>query len=111
MWVGDCRGGFWAQAAGIGRRRRRSVEMRCMLMLLGGGFRSASGAADKLGSDRSLVDDAPASVFVQPVLALFHGVRQIIRPVLLVETHQHQAFLSGIAEHAEVARLDFDTAL
>src|SRR5258708_37673304 len=93
--------GFCAHAPDIASRRRTSVEMRCMLMLLGGGFRSASGAADKLGSDRSLVDDAPASVFVQRVLALFHGVRQIIRPVLLLETRQHQSFLSGVAAHGE----------
>src|SRR2546426_5035833 len=46
----------------------------------GRGFCSAGGATDKLGSDRSLVDDAPASVFVQPVLALLHSIRQIIRP-------------------------------
>src|SRR6266571_1361138 len=81
-------------------------------MLLGGGFRSAGGATGTPRfSDRSLVDDAPASVLLQPVLALLHGIRQIIRPVLLVEGHQDQAVLAGIAEHAEVAHLDLDPAL
>src|SRR6266853_5633100 len=103
--------GFCAHAPDIASKRRTNVEMRCMLMLLGDGFRSAGGATDKLGSDRSLIDDAPASVFVQPVLALLHRIRQIIRPVLLVEAHQHQAVLAGIAEHAEIAHLDFDPGL
>src|SRR6266849_4192442 len=88
--------GFCAHAPDIASRRRTNVEMRCMLMLLGGGFCSASGATDKPGSDRSLVDDAPASVFLQPVLAFLHRIRQIIRPVFLVEAHQHQAVLAGI---------------
>src|SRR3989454_4856961 len=65
----------------------------------------------KPGSDRSLVDDAPASVFVQPVLALLHRIRQIIRPILLVEAHQHQSVPAGISEHAEVAHLDVDPGL
>src|SRR5207247_4533044 len=103
--------GFCAHAQGIASRSRTSVEMRCMLMVLGGGFCSASGASNKLGSDRSLVDDAPAPVFLQPVLALLHGIRQIIRPVLLVEGQQHQAVLAGIPENAEIAHLDLDPAL
>src|SRR5882762_9829279 len=103
--------GFCAHAPDIASRRRTSVEMRCIWMLLGGGFCWAGGATNRLGSDRSLVDDAPASVFVQPVLALLHGIRQIIRPVLLVEAHQHQSVLAGIAEDAEIAYRDLDPAL
>src|SRR5437899_4315636 len=74
-------------------------------------FRSVGDARNKLGSDRSLVDDAPAPAFLQPVLALLHGIRQIVRPVFLVEGHQYQAVLARIAEHAEVAQLDLDPAL
>src|SRR5437899_7296938 len=103
--------GFCAHAQGIASSRRTSVGMRCMLMLLGGGFRSVGDARNKLGSDRSLVDDAPAPAFLQPVLALLHGIRQIVRPVFLVEGHQYQAVLARIAEHAEVAQLDLDPAL
>src|SRR6267143_327964 len=102
--------GFCAHAPDIASRRRTSVAMRCMLMLLGG-LCSGGGAADKPGSDRSLVDDAPASVFVQPVLALLHRIRQIIRPILLVEAHQHQSVPAEIAEHAEVAHLDLNPGL
>src|SRR6266853_1548993 len=103
--------GFCAHAPDIASRRRTSVEMRCMLMLLGSGFCWTGGATNKLGSDRSLVDDAPAPGFMQPVLALLHGIRQIIRLVLLVETHQHQSVLAGIAEDAEVAHRDLDPVL
>src|SRR5882762_406826 len=101
--------GFCAHAPDIASRRRTSVEMRCMLMLRG--FCSAGRATDKPGSDRSLVDDAPASAFVQPVLSLLHSIRQIIRLVLLVKAHQYQALPARIAEHAEVAHLDLNPGL
>src|SRR3989440_10827541 len=104
--------GFWAHAQGIASNRRTSAGMRCMLMLLEGRWipfdRWGRG---KLGSGRSLVDDAPAPAFLQPVLELLHGIRQIVRPVFLVEGHQHQAVLARIAEHADVAHLYLDPAL
>src|SRR5256886_15336597 len=102
--------GFCAHAQGIASSRRTNAGMRCMLMLLGGGFRSAGGAGDKLGSDRSLVDDAPAPAFLQPVLALLHGIFFFFFFFLLVEGHEHQAVLARVAEHVDVAHLDPDPA-
>src|SRR5467141_310529 len=63
------------------------------------------------GSSGTLVDDAPAPVLVDPVLALLHGVRQVARAVLLIETYEHEVFLARIAEHADVAHLHLDPAL
>src|SRR5256885_10446445 len=103
--------GFCAHAQGIASSRRTNAGMRCMLMLLEGGFRSTGGAGAKLGSDRSLVDDAPAPAFLQPVLELLHGIRQIVRTVFLVEGPQHQAVLARIAEHPDVAHFDLDPGL
>src|SRR6266511_5196010 len=63
------------------------------------------------GSSGALVDDAPAPVLLDPVLALLHGVRQVARAVLLIETYEHEVFLARTAEHADVAYLDLDPAL
>src|SRR5882762_6586701 len=103
--------GFCAHAQGIASSRRTSVGMRSMLIAPWMWIPLGGSARNKLGSDRSLVDDAPASAFLQPVLALLHGVRQVVRSVFLVEGHQHQAVLARIAEHAEVTQVDLDPAL
>src|SRR4051812_49911647 len=72
---------------------------------------SAGGARESEGSGRALVDDAPAPVLAGPVLALSHGVREIVGAVILLEADHHQILFARIAEDADVSDRHLDPGL
>src|SRR6266704_6796018 len=86
--------GFCAHAKGAAISRMNSAVRRCIFWLIRCPRRRCASARP------------PGSV-----LALLHGVRQVARAVLLIETYEHEVFLARIAEHADVAYLDLDPAL
>src|ERR1035438_6888860 len=98
----------WGLAARTGRAGMAIAKRRATSF-----FMVAPGKKQKDGgrSGCALEDDLPAAVFLDPVLALLHDVRQVAAPVVLLEGDDHVFLLAGIAEHTDVLGRHLDPIL